>query len=65
MHHTADAVAVRLRKFLSTENLQGFEFLGIEAWVARWCRANPELARRIGADPDLILPGQRLELGTD
>jgi hypothetical protein len=25
-----------------------FQFLGIEAWVARWCRANPELARRIG-----------------
>ena len=25
-----------------------FHFLGIEAWVARWCRANRELARRIG-----------------
>ncbi|HVG71955.1 MAG TPA: hypothetical protein VM819_13655 [Vicinamibacterales bacterium] len=24
-----------------------FHFLGIEAWVARWCRANRELARRI------------------
>ena len=23
-------------------------FLGIEEWVARWCRANPALARRIG-----------------
>lgn len=25
-----------------------FRFLGIEAWVARWRRANPELARRAG-----------------
>lgn len=25
-----------------------FHFLGIEAWVARWRRANPELARRAG-----------------
>ena len=25
-----------------------FHFLGIEAWVARWCRANRELARRVG-----------------
>jgi hypothetical protein len=25
-----------------------FHLLGIEAWVARWCRANPELARRVG-----------------
>jgi hypothetical protein len=25
-----------------------FHFLGIEAWVARWCRANRELARRAG-----------------
>ena len=23
-----------------------FHFLAIEAWVARWCRANRELARR-------------------
>jgi hypothetical protein len=25
-----------------------FRFLRIEPWVARWCRANPELARRVG-----------------
>jgi hypothetical protein len=25
-----------------------FRFLGIEAWVARWCKANPRLARRAG-----------------
>jgi hypothetical protein len=25
-----------------------FHFLGIEAWVARWRRANRELARRVG-----------------
>lgn len=25
-----------------------FHFLGIEAWVARWCHANSELARRVG-----------------
>ena len=25
-----------------------FHFLAIEAWVARWCRANRELARRAG-----------------
>lgn len=23
-------------------------FLGIEAWIARWCRANRELATRVG-----------------
>ena len=31
-----------------------FHFLGIEAWVARWCRANPELARRIGLLDDAL-----------
>lgn len=25
-----------------------FHFLGIEAWVVQWCRANRELARRVG-----------------
>lgn len=25
-----------------------FHFLGVEAWVSRWCRANRELARRVG-----------------
>lgn len=25
-----------------------FRFLGIEAWIARWCRANRELATRAG-----------------
>jgi hypothetical protein len=25
-----------------------FHFLAMEAWVARWCRANRELARRVG-----------------
>jgi hypothetical protein len=29
-----------------------FHFLGIEAWVARWCRANRELAGRIGLRND-------------
>ena len=25
-----------------------FRFLGIEAWVAKWCHANRELASRVG-----------------
>jgi hypothetical protein len=25
-----------------------FHFLGIDEWAAAWCRANPELATRIG-----------------
>ncbi len=25
-----------------------FHFLGIDAWVADWCRANRELATRVG-----------------
>jgi hypothetical protein len=25
-----------------------FRFLGIETWIARWCRANRELATRVG-----------------
>jgi hypothetical protein len=25
-----------------------FHFLGIEAWLARWCRANRDFARRVG-----------------
>jgi hypothetical protein len=25
-----------------------FRFLGLESWVARWCRANRELAARVG-----------------
>ena len=29
-----------------------FHFLGIEAWVWRWCRANRELARRVGLRDD-------------
>jgi hypothetical protein len=28
-----------------------FRFLGIEAWVRRWCRANPELVGRAGIAP--------------
>src|SRR5437870_4512753 len=28
--------------------LRAIERGHIEAWVARWCRANPELARRVG-----------------
>jgi hypothetical protein len=29
-----------------------FQFLGIDAWVARWCRANRELAGRVGLVDD-------------
>ena len=32
-----------------------FRFLRIEAWVARWCRANSKLARRVGLLSDAPL----------
>ena len=37
-----------------------FRFLGIEDWVARWCRANRELAIRAGLlDPEPRGPSTR------
>ena len=39
-----------------------FHFLGIEAWVARWCRANRELARHVGLLDDA--PQRRRAPGT-
>lgn len=36
---------------LPDEALRYFAFLGIEAWVRRWCRSNRELADRVGIAP--------------
>jgi hypothetical protein len=41
-----------------------FRFLGIEAWVARWCRANRELAGRVGLLND-ALTARRASRGHD
>ena len=38
----------QLTEFRSEVARRYFRFLEIEAWIARWCRANPGLALRIG-----------------
>ena len=38
----------RLTEFRLDLARRYFCFLGIEAWIARWCRANRELATRAG-----------------
>jgi len=44
----------RLREFRVDLARRYFHFLGIEDWVARWCRANRDLATRVG-----LLDGRR------
>jgi hypothetical protein len=40
-----------------------FRLLGIESWVARWCRANRDLATRVGLlDPANQRPSPRRSL---
>jgi hypothetical protein len=36
-----------------------FHFLGIDVWIAHWCRANRELARRVGLLDDTRTPPRR------
>jgi hypothetical protein len=38
----------RLTEFRLDFAKRYFRFLGIEEWVTRWCRANPELSKRAG-----------------
>ena len=37
-----------LREFRADMARRYFRFLEIDLWIARWCRANPDLARRAG-----------------
>jgi hypothetical protein len=37
-----------LREFRADMARRYFRFLEIDPWIARWCRANPDLARRAG-----------------
>jgi len=48
----------RFGEFQPDDAWRYFEFLGIEAWVRRWCRANAELAERQGIRPARSRPAQ-------